>query len=255
MAVNWTAKDLEPVLLHELAHIKRKDCLVNWVQIVLQILYFYNPIIWVANWAIRRERELACDDEVVLYYEGCPMGYVRSMIRAAEEMVFQRRRQIWGFAMAEKFSDLGRRMQRMTCTNYKAHLRYGSVWSVLILAAGFICAGISCSEPEPLSITNVVVNDLYDGKSGAEKPVLLKQVKPPYTEEARNARAEGVVVLQAIVRKNGSVDSFKVIRSLGYGLDESAIGTIESNWRFQPASYKGKNVDYLVDIEVAFSIY
>ena len=91
--------------------------------------------------------------------------------------------------------------------------------------------------------------------SGAKNPVLLREVKPPYTEEARNARAEGIVVLQAIVRKNGSVDSFKVIRSLGYGLDESAIRTISSKWRFQPATYKGKNVDFLVDIEVAFSIY
>jgi len=90
---------------------------------------------------------------------------------------------------------------------------------------------------------------------GAKFPVILRQPKPPYTEEARNARAEGIVVLQAIVRKNGSVDSFKVIRSLGYGLDESAISTIASKWRFQPATYQGKNVDYLVDIEVTFSIY
>ena len=91
--------------------------------------------------------------------------------------------------------------------------------------------------------------------SGVKEPVVLRQPLPPYTEEARKMRAEGIVVLQAVVRKDGSVDSFKVIRGLGYGLDESAIRTIASKWRFQPGMYKGKPVDVVVDIEVAFSIY
>ena len=91
--------------------------------------------------------------------------------------------------------------------------------------------------------------------SGVKEPVVLRQPLPPYTEEARKMRAEGIVVLQAIVRKDGSVDSFKVIKGLGYGLDESAIRTIASKWRFQPGMYKGKPVDVVVDIEVAFSIY
>lgn len=91
--------------------------------------------------------------------------------------------------------------------------------------------------------------------SGVKEPVALRQPLPPYTEEARKMRAEGIVLLQAIVRKDGSVDSFKVIRGLGYGLDESAIRTIASKWRFRPGTYKGKPVDVQIDIEVAFSIY
>jgi TonB family protein len=91
--------------------------------------------------------------------------------------------------------------------------------------------------------------------SGVKEPIALRQPLPPYTEEARKMRAEGIVLLQAIVRKDGSVDSFKVIRGLGYGLDESAIRTIASKWRFRPGTYKGKPVDVQIDIEVAFSIY
>lgn len=91
--------------------------------------------------------------------------------------------------------------------------------------------------------------------SGVKEPVALRQPLPPYTEEARKMRAEGIVLLQAVVRKDGTVDSFKVIRGLGYGLDESAIRTIASKWRFQPGTYKGKPVDVQIDIEVAFSIY
>jgi len=51
------------------------------------------------------------------------------------------------------------------------------------------------------------------------------------------------------------VDSFKVIRGLGYGLDESAITTIASKWRFKPATFRGMPVDFEINIEVAFRLF
>jgi TonB family protein len=65
----------------------------------------------------------------------------------------------------------------------------------------------------------------------------------PYTEEARKARIEGIVALQAVIRKNGTVNSFRIIKGLGYGLDESAINTIAAKRRFEPATLKGAPVD------------
>jgi protein TonB len=70
--------------------------------------------------------------------------------------------------------------------------------------------------------------------NGVKPPEVLFQPLPAYTEEARKARAEGIVLIQAIIRKDGTVDSFKVLRGLGYGLDESAINTIATKWRFRP---------------------
>jgi outer membrane biosynthesis protein TonB len=55
----------------------------------------------------------------------------------------------------------------------------------------------------------------FIGKDGVSPPVSLIQPLPPYTEEARKARVEGIVVLQGIIRKDGSVDTFKVIKGLG----------------------------------------
>jgi TonB family protein len=91
--------------------------------------------------------------------------------------------------------------------------------------------------------------------SGVKPPVPLVQPLPAYTEEARKARAEGIVLIQAIVRKDGSVDSFKVLRGLGYGLDESAINTIATKWRFKPGTINGAAVDVYANIEVAFRLY
>jgi|GEM_PF-6430539 len=58
--------ELEPLILHELVHVRRWDILVNWIQVVLQLLHWYNPLVWLANREIRRERELACDDRVLV---------------------------------------------------------------------------------------------------------------------------------------------------------------------------------------------
>ena len=90
---------------------------------------------------------------------------------------------------------------------------------------------------------------------GVRPPVAINQPLPMYTEEARKAKVEGLVLIQAIVRKDGSVDSFKILRGLGYGLDEAAINTIATKWRFRPGTYNGQPVDVQCSIEVSFRLY
>ena len=91
--------------------------------------------------------------------------------------------------------------------------------------------------------------------NGVKPPTAIFQPLPAYTEEARKARAEGIVLIQAIIRRDGSVDSFKVLRGLGYGLDESAINTIATKWRFKPGTLNGAPVDVQANIEVSFRLY
>jgi periplasmic protein TonB len=91
--------------------------------------------------------------------------------------------------------------------------------------------------------------------NGVIEPIPLYQPHPSYTEAARKARIEGIVIVQVIIRKDGTVDGFKILRGLGYGLDESVIGTIGSKWRFKPATLNGKPVDVQADIQVDFRIY
>ncbi|MBN1568752.1 MAG: TonB family protein [Acidobacteria bacterium] len=86
-------------------------------------------------------------------------------------------------------------------------------------------------------------------------PVIIYQRMPSYTQAARDARAEGIVLLEATVRKNGTVDSIKVLRGIGYGLDESAVHTIATEWKFRPGTRNGQPVDVRVVIETAFRLY
>jgi TonB family protein len=93
------------------------------------------------------------------------------------------------------------------------------------------------------------------GGPGVKAPEVLYQPLPAYTDEARAARVAGPVLIQAIIRKDATVDSFKILRGLGYGLDESAINTIATKWRFRPGTFNGEPVDVQVNIEVFFRLF
>lgn len=58
-------QQLELVLAHELAHVRRHDYLVNFIQSAVEVLFFYHPAVWWISGVIRREREHACDDLAV----------------------------------------------------------------------------------------------------------------------------------------------------------------------------------------------
>ena len=78
---------------------------------------------------------------------------------------------------------------------------------------------------------------------------------PLYSENARLARAEGVVILNAVIRKEGHVEVINVVRSVGYGLDEIAIRTVRDEWIFKPALLNDSSIDYPVEIDMEFKIY
>lgn len=62
---SFTLKEIKYVLLHELNHHKNKDMIVNYMMWILQIVYWFNPLVWYALKRIRIDRELACDDSVL----------------------------------------------------------------------------------------------------------------------------------------------------------------------------------------------
>jgi protein TonB len=89
--------------------------------------------------------------------------------------------------------------------------------------------------------------------TGIEPPQLLREVRPTYTDEARRRAIEGDVVLEIVVRRDGSVGDVRVVRTLGSGLDQRAVSAVRQ-WRFAPARRLGTPVDVVVDVAVGFSL-
>jgi len=83
-------QDLQAVLLHELAHVRRGDLWVNLLQTLLQIVYFYNPFFWLANTMIRRVREKAVDETVLVAMGETARHYPETLLSVAK-LAFTRR--------------------------------------------------------------------------------------------------------------------------------------------------------------------
>ncbi|GAB3798016.1 hypothetical protein GCM10028819_18230 [Spirosoma humi] len=62
LVTNLTSREIEAVLAHELAHVKRHDYAVNLLQSVIEVLYFFHPALWWLSARVREEREHCCDD-------------------------------------------------------------------------------------------------------------------------------------------------------------------------------------------------
>jgi TonB family protein len=82
----------------------------------------------------------------------------------------------------------------------------------------------------------------YVAGEGTAPPKPLFMPVPNYTEEARKYAIEGCVLIEIIIRANGSVEFVRLVKGLGYGLDEAVIDTVLHKWRFQPATRN--NVPY-----------
>jgi bla regulator protein BlaR1 len=91
---NLEAEQVEAILLHELAHIKRCDYLMNIVQCVMKTILCFNPFVWLISKTIRQEREFCCDDMVV--DEDCDnYAYSRALL-----IIAQQNNQVYPLAMA-----------------------------------------------------------------------------------------------------------------------------------------------------------
>lgn len=86
-----------------------------------------------------------------------------------------------------------------------------------------------------------------------EAPVRLHAPLPAYTEPARRARRQGDVVVEAVIDLEGRVREARILESLGFGLDESALRAL-AEWRFEPARKGGRPIPVLYTLVVRFRL-
>jgi protein TonB len=91
------------------------------------------------------------------------------------------------------------------------------------------------------------------GVSGVTAPIVIFQVEPQFSEEARKAKFSGVVVLDIVVDASGNPRDIRVVRTAGMGLDEQAVAAVRQ-WRFKPGTKSGKAVAVHARVDVSFHL-
>jgi TonB family protein len=234
-AREWDEPRLRAVLLHEAAHVRRRDCLAKYVALGSRALLWWNPFAWTIATRLNHEQELACDDAVLS--AGVPAdAYAKVLLDVARECSSSL---LLGCAMTasatlhERFAHLFEWRQPSGAT------RRTAIAIPLLLV---LMTGVSFAEK------------IYKIGPGIAAPkVLEKGSEPQYTDDARAAKLEGTVGLTIVVGTDGRAHDIKVTKPLDPGLDGSAVKSIMT-WRFQPGTKNGKAVAVLAKIEVNFHL-
>jgi TonB family protein len=112
----------------------------------------------------------------------------------------------------------------------------------------------SSAAEESTSETQASERPIARMGKGVTPPKVVFSPDPEFSELARSAKYQGVVVLLIVVDRQGKVRNIRIANPLGFGLDEKAVEAV-AGWRFTPAKKDGEPVDAELAVEVEFHLY
>jgi type II secretory pathway component GspD/PulD (secretin)/beta-lactamase regulating signal transducer with metallopeptidase domain len=212
-----SAEQLRAVLLHETIHLRRGDVWVNCAQALLQIVYWWHPLLWLANARIRRVREEAVDDAVMLALRDDADIYAPTLLEVAK-FAFRRPLASLGLVgILESRSALRQRIERLVNFNApkKAGLTVVSILGILAFSAVALPMGQAPEKNNlpPTSDTTISVHQIYvtaDGRfrlepGGTNNLDLagvrswLESIKKDSSDATMQIHADAAAPYQAIV--------------------------------------------------------
>lgn len=135
----FSRKDTEHILLHELAHIKRGDLWVHSVYMVLQVVYWFNPMLWFVRRQLRHLRELCCDATVGRILQEKTADYRQTILENARRFLAKTVEP--GMGLLGLFEDSNRLLIRLKWLEKKTwkyhHLRSATILTVVGLCSAY----------------------------------------------------------------------------------------------------------------------
>ena len=256
---------LEAVLAHELAHIRRHDYLVNLLQALVETALFYHPAVWWLSARIREEREHCADDVAV---ESCGDALMYSRALATLE---QLRTSTPAPALAANGGSLLLRIQRLLATPQGGAPLHpwrlaGSLVAALLVvvlgAARQAQATGTNSEPPAQKASNAATLSTSEGAAvgsdsdvlpfgaGMTRPERISGPIPQYTKEALEKQSEGLMIVKCIITLEGLVRKCRIIKPLPF-MEEAVLDALYQS-RYKPVTLEGRpiQVDYTFNIKL-----
>jgi len=112
---------------------------------------------------------------------------------------------------------------------------------------------VSGPDYVPPQLAETAPAGVYSVGGDVTEPVPIYKPDPPYSKEALKAKYQGTVVLWITIDTSGAVSDCRVVKPLGFGLDENAVETVKT-WKFNPAMRLGTPVPVRVMVQVTFRL-
>jgi TonB family protein len=249
--------DLHTVIVHEFAHMRRKDFMKNLLYELLSLPVSYHPLLWLTRARIMESREMVCDQMAAA--QTGPNEYAQSLLRLASLLItgsLGRTPHTIGIFDANLFE---RRI--MNVTEKQQEVR--GVRRVVILAACAALALVTCGSALALGMhANAASGGSDSNANKAPKQLtvsseemshnLLNKAVPVYPPAAKKARIQGKVVLEAVIGTDGTVESLRVI-SGPQELQQSALDAVRQ-WTYKPYLMNGEPVEVETTINIIYQL-
>jgi len=213
-------EQIEVLLLHELAHIKRQDYLVNLLQSCIEVLFFYHPLIWWMSKQVRLEREHCCDDRVMnLRHQ--PMLYAQTLTQIqGQHYSFKTK---LAMSATGNTGDFSKRIYRLFIQkDPNATLRNSAAALLLLLLSGVMMAFYPTSSTPNISINTspILVQDTIPKKLSTDSDANLKK------EAKAVALQSELISLEIALHEN--VKALKVEKNKGGIQNEANLEELQS---------------------------
>lgn len=240
--------ELDAIMAHEVCHVERRDNLAALLQVIVETVFWFHPMVWWIGARLVDERERACDEEVLemgtdnrSYAEGI-VKVCGFCLRAPAAFVAG----VGGARLNDRVEGiLTWRMSSTRGWTYLVPVALVLLTAGVPVAAGAVAHGRGPQQKEQAEKPG----------DGVTVPRIIREVKPQYTIEAKRAKIQGSVWLQAVVLKDGSVGDVTVTKSLDtvYGLDDEAVKAMKQ-WLFSPGTKDEKPVAVQIEVEMTFTL-
>jgi TonB family protein len=244
-------RDMQAVLAHEFTHMRRHDFAKNLLYGIVSLPVAYHPVLALTRARLAETRELVCDAmaaEVV----GGRETYARSLLRLAQMLSDRKAPRILHAIGIFDANIFERRVMHLTGKSFE-------IRGARRLAIAVACAAVAlltCASALALRMNVTAPTSSVPAPSSITvKPDQLKiakKVQPVYPPDAKKARISGTVLLDAVIGKDGSVQSLRVV-SGPPALLQSALDAVRQ-WQYEPYLLNGEPIEVKTTITIMFTL-
>lgn len=205
LAERLSAAQLRAVLLHEAFHLRRKDVWVNCAQALLQIVYWWHPLLWLANARIRRLREEAVDDAVMLALRGEAENYAPTLLAVAKLALSRPLMSLGLVGIMESRTALRKRIERLV--NFrpvrKAGLTFLSLGGIFVFGAVALPMGEAPAPAERPDSTEIPAVEQQSLTLKVDPDIFVKNVEAQAAASLLTSTNDYTAILLELLRTEG----------------------------------------------------
>lgn len=220
------------ILQHELTHWRRGDLLCNLLALSVLMLFWFNPLCWLAYSAYRQDQELACDALVLAGASTADkIAYGKALLSNSEPTPVS-----W-LGLTTHYGDIKQMKQRLL----QLQTQQGFSKTTLIAAIALVLtAGLWLQQPAQAA--NAAKNE----------PAPVMRVEPKYPVQAAEQQIEGYVQAKFDVSAQGKVSNVRIIRSVPAATFDKVSITALEQWQYTATGHEHK--DMLVQLDYALDL-